>query len=189
MKKSRIIAVRSVTETALCAALIAVCAMISIPFPVPFTLQLFGVYFALFYLGARRGLIAVLLYIAIGALGLPVFSGFSGGVGRLFDATGGYILGFLLIALVFLVFEHLPRFRFSAAVASAVALFAFYALGSVWYSTFYTDGGLEAYLVSLLLTVAPFLLPDAVKIVLAYALSERLLRIFRKKAANLQKKD
>ena len=181
--------IRSITETALCAALIAVSAMISIPFPVPFTMQLFGVFFALFYLGARRGLAAVAIYVAIGAVGLPVFSGFSGGVGRLFDATGGFIFGFLLLAFVYLVFERFLKVKYALAIGATAALAAFYAIGSVWYCAFYTDAGISTYFASLLITVAPFVLPDAVKICLAYALAERLSRIFRKKASELQKKD
>ncbi len=170
--------VRALTETALCAALIAASAMIAIPFPVPFTLQLFGVYFALFYLGGVRGTVAVAVYVFLGAVGLPIFSGFSGGFGRLFDATGGFIWGFLLLSLVYLALSAIFRIRWGGLIAAALSLLAFYALGSVWYAFFYTDGSLEGYLGSLLITVAPFALPDAVKLVLAYTLAERLRAIF-----------
>ena len=189
MKQDRVLSVRSVTEIALCAALIAVTAMISIPFPVPFTLQLFGVYFALFYLGGARGSLAVFVYIAIGAVGLPVLSGLSGGVGRLFDATGGFIFGFLLLSLVYLLCERLISPRRFAIVGSVLSLVAFYAIGSIWYSAFYVGDGASAYFASLLVSVAPFVLPDAVKICLAYLVTERLLSIFRKKSPQKQKND
>ena len=92
---------RDMAYIALMAVLLAVCSWISVPAPVPFTLQTFGVFCALGLLGGRRGSTAVLLYILLGAVGLPVFSGFQGGLGKLLGPTGGYILGFLLSALLY----------------------------------------------------------------------------------------
>jgi biotin transport system substrate-specific component len=89
------------TAVALGAVLIIICSWLTVPFAVPFTMQTFAVYCALLLLGGRRGLLAVLLYILLGAFGLPVFSGFRGGIGALLGPTGGYILGFLLCALLF----------------------------------------------------------------------------------------
>ena len=189
MRKKSGSSVRGITETALASALIALSAMISIPFPVPFTLQIFGVYFALFYLGARRGIIAVLLYVMIGAVGLPVFSGFSGGAGRLFDATGGFIWGFILLSLVYLATDSfLPRGRYRPKLAVALSLGVFYLTGSLWYAAFYTDGSIAGYLSSLALTVMPFLLPDIVKIALAAIVASRINKIY-KKSFEKQKKD
>lgn len=176
--------VRSICEVALCTALVAVSAMISIPFPVPFTLQIFGIFFALFYLGGCRGTISVLVYLLVGAVGLPVFSGFSGGFGRLFDAGAGFIWGFLLMSLVYFLLEHLlAGRRCGRIVAAFISLLPFYAVGSVWYAAFYTDGSILGYISSLLITVAPFILPDAVKICLAYTISERVSLALRKKAS------
>ena len=85
---------------ALMAALIALCAWISVPLgPVPFTMQTFGIFAALGLLGGRRGTLAFLIYLLLGIVGLPVFSGFSAGAGVLFGATGGYLLGYLAAAL------------------------------------------------------------------------------------------
>ncbi len=180
--------VRDVSEIALCTALVSVSAMISIPFPVPFTLQIFGVFFALFFLGGWRGAVSVFLYLMLGALGMPVFSGFSGGFGRLFDTGGGFIWGFLLMSLVYLLAERLLRGqRLGRLVAAFVSLLPFYLLGSLWYAAFYTDGSAAGYFSSLMITVAPFLLPDAVKICLAYAVSERISCIFQKSFLNLKK--
>ena len=182
------IGIRCITEIALCAALIAVCAMISIPFPVPFTLQLLGVYFALYYLGGARGAVAVFLYFAIGAVGLPVFSGFTGGIGRLFDASGGFIFGFLLLSAVYLLTEKIfGRGRLSRFAATGLSLAAFYALGSVWYFLVYSGG--EGYFATLSVTVLPFVLPDILKILLAGVLSRRLYSIFCKKIPEKQKND
>ena len=74
---------------AIFAVLIAICSWISIPMTVPFTLQTFGVFMAVGVLGGKRGSLAVLVYILLGAIGVPVFAGFSGGFGILLNNTGG----------------------------------------------------------------------------------------------------
>lgn len=86
---------RDMAYISISAALIALCAWLSVPAAIPFTMQTFAVFAAAGTLGARRGAAALGLYILLGALGLPVFSGFQGGVGALLGATGGYIVGFL----------------------------------------------------------------------------------------------
>ena len=85
----------------LSAALIAVCSWISIPLPtVPITLQTMGVVLIASLFGAKRGVIATVVYILLGAIGVPVFSGFSSGLGVIGGATGGYIIGFIFTALI-----------------------------------------------------------------------------------------
>ena len=92
---------RTLTEVALSAALLVVCSLISVPAAVPFTLQTFGVFVILVILGWKKGCSAILLYILLGLIGLPVFSGAKGGPAALFGPTGGYILGFLLTGLCY----------------------------------------------------------------------------------------
>ena len=87
------------------AALIAVCSWISIPTAVPFTLQTFGVFMAVEVLGGKRGTLSVLVYLLLGAVGLPVFAGFTGGMGIITGSTGGYIVGFLLGAMIMWLLE------------------------------------------------------------------------------------
>ena len=84
---------------ALGAALISVCAWITVPLTVPFTMQLFAVFFVLTALGGRNGTIAIAVYLLLGAVGCPVFAGFTGGFGALIGMTGGYLIGMLLIGL------------------------------------------------------------------------------------------
>ena len=86
------------------AALIAICSWISIPTAVPFTLQTFAVFFVLLALGGERGTLATLVYVLLGAVGVPVFAGFSGGIGILLGSTGGYIIGFLFTGLIYILF-------------------------------------------------------------------------------------
>ncbi len=161
---------------ALFAVLMAVCAWITIPLTVPFTLQTFAVFMALATLGGRRGTCAVVVYLLLGAVGLPVFSGMQGGLGVLLGATGGYIAGFLASALTFWgltawLGTSLPAMVLSCAAGLAVC----YAFGTAWFLVVYagTAGpiGLGA---ALGMCVLPFIVPDLFKIALALSLSRRI---------------
>ena len=171
---------------ALMAVLIAVCSWISIQTVVPFTLQTFAVFCALELLGGARGTIAVAVYLLLGAVGVPVFSGFRGGLGALLGVTGGYIVGFLLMALLFWALEALllradsprgsDRGRLALRVVFCVLGLALcYAFGTAWFMLLYTRGGKEITLLSALgMCVLPYLIPDALKLALAVILERRL---------------
>ena len=90
-RKTKGLQTRDLAYVAVCAVLMAVCSWISIPAAVPFTLQTFAVFCSLGFLGGKRGTAAILVYLLLGALGIPVFAGFSGGIGILFGTTGGYL--------------------------------------------------------------------------------------------------
>lgn len=162
-----------VSKSALGAALICVSAMISLPFFVPLTLQTFALYFIIYALGARTGLCSVLIYTALGIIGLPVFAGFSGGVARLFEPSGGFIVGFVLAALVYLLFETIFRRRFHW-LPTALSFLVLYASGSLFLVLFYTDGSLSSAVAILSAFVLPYLFPDMLKIALAVYLSSKL---------------
>ena len=171
--------VRDMTYIAVFAAVIAICAWITVPAgDVPFTLQTFGVFAAVGVLGGKRGTLSVLLYMLLGAVGLPVFSGFGGGLGILLGATGGYIAGFLLSALVMWAAE-LVWGRSAAALGAGMVLglIACYAMGTAWYMVAYaaTSGPVGA-LVVLGRCVLPFVVPDLCKIALALFLTRRVRR-------------
>ena len=95
------------------AVIMAICSWISIPAAVPFTLQTFGVFIAVGILGGKRGTLSVLVFILLGAIGVPVFAGFSGGIGVLAGTTGGYIIGFLFSALVMWAMENYDECDFA----------------------------------------------------------------------------
>ena len=89
------------------AVIMAICSWISIPTAVPFTLQTFGVFVAVGVLGGKRGTLSILVFILLGAIGVPVFAGFSGGVQNLIGPTGGFIISFPIMAYVIgLCVEH-----------------------------------------------------------------------------------
>ena len=102
MNTAKKISVQDLTQIGLMTAAIAVLAQISIPMPagVPMTMQTFAIPLAGILLGARKGTLATLVYILLGAVGLPVFAGFSGGIGILFGITGGFLLSFPIMAFL-----------------------------------------------------------------------------------------
>ena len=161
---------------AVCAALMAVCSWISIPATVPFTLQTFAVFCSLGLLGGRRGTAAILVYLLLGALGVPVFAGFSGGIGILFGTTGGYLLGFILMGLVYWLGERLSMDSRNIRIISMIlGLLLCYAFGTAWFMFVYArQTGAIALDTALAWCVVPFILPDLVKMAMALLLSGRL---------------
>ena len=163
---------------ALFAALIAVCAWISIPATVPFTLQTFARGGGGGGGGGKRGTVAVAVYLLLGAIGVPVFAGFQGGIGALLGTTGGYLLGFLLTALIEWGMEARFGSKTGVFLLSAVlGMLVCYAFGTAWYLVVYarTKGAISL-ATALGWCVVPFLIPDAVKIALAVLLRGRLKR-------------
>ena len=165
---------------AMFAAVMAVCAWITVPAAVPFTLQTFGVFLTVGVLGGKKGTLSVAVYLLLGAFGLPVFSGFSGGVGQLAGSTGGYLVGFLFSALVMWAMERLFGGKKAVlALSMALALLVCYAFGTAWFMIVYAKGsGPIGLLTALSWCVFPYILPDAVKILLALLLCGRLRRVF-----------
>ena len=170
---------RDVTMIALCTAMMVICSWISIPATVPFTMQTFGVFLCVGLLGGRRGTLAVSVYLLLGAVGLPVFSGFTGGLGHLFGATGGYIIGFLFSALVMWLIEHLLGRNLKTLVLSMIAgLITCYAFGTAWFMVVYAkDSGSVGLMTALGWCVFPYVVPDAVKIGLATVITRRVRQI------------
>ena len=159
--------VRKMVLCSLFAALTAVCAWLSIPMPdIAFTLQTFGVLLTLGILGGKWGTASILIYLALGTVGLPVFSGFRGGVGVLLGPTGGYLWGFLATGLAYWAFEKLWK-----PGAMLLGLLACYLCGSLWFMTLAGSGGFWA---AVARCVLPYLVPDGIKLVLALTLSRRI---------------
>ena len=167
--------VKNLVFIALFAAIMAVLSLTSIPMPggVPITLQTFAVALCGYMLGAWRGLAAVGVYIAIGAVGIPVFSGFRGGFSVLAGATGGFIFGFLAFAL--LCGLGITVYHGKNKVLKAVCALG---LGIVGLLICHLLGGLQFGLVTgrkfgeaFLLACLPYIPKDVVSVVLAYFLA------------------
>lgn len=159
--------VRKMVLASLFASLIALCGWISIPIPpVAVTLQTFGVLMALGTLGGKWGTASILLYLAMGIVGLPVFAGFRGGAAALLDATGGFLWGFLAGGLAYRAAEWIGKIP-----AMVLCQLACYLCGCLWFEYWAGDVGFAA---AVLTCVVPYLIPDALKLWLAWRLSERI---------------
>jgi len=171
----------NLTYSALGAVLIVLCSWITVPGVVPFTLQTFAVFAVLSLLGGKRGLVSILVYLALGAVGIPVFSGFSAGIGYLLGSTGGYLVGFILIALSDMLFIRLfGRKKKVEALALFLGLLGCYAFGTLWFMTVYArSSGAIGLGTALSWCVLPFVLPDLCKLAAALLLSQRLIPILK----------
>ncbi len=162
---------KNLARIALGAAALTLCAWIAIPTPVPFTLQSMAVLTVAALLGERLGCASVAVYLLLGAIGAPVFSGFRGGVQALLGPTGGYLVGFLLCAFASGWAAQRTKFRWVLTAGMAVGMLACYGFGTLWYSLLYANGGVKTILLT---CVLPFLLPDAMKLVLSVLLVCRI---------------
>ena len=156
--------------------LIAISSWITIPAAVPFTMQTFAVFFAVSILGGKRGTLAIIVYILLGAIGVPVFSGFGGGIGVLMNTTGGYIIGFLLSALIMWAAEStLGKKLWVQALSMILGLLACYAACTLWFMVLYMKTTGDIGLLTVLgWCVIPFIIPDLLKIALALGLRNAL---------------
>ena len=167
---------KELSYVGLMVALISICSWISIPMTVPFTLQTFAVFVAVGLLGMKGGTMAVLIYMLLGAIGLPVFAGFSGGIGQLLGNTGGYIIGFFFSALTSgLVMKCFGKRPLVMVIGFVIGLLVCYMFGTAWFMYFYSRGtGAIGLATALSWCVTPFLIPDAVKIGLAALVVKRV---------------
>ena len=162
--------IKDMTLTAVMAALICIAGPLVIPTgPIPLSLATFAIYLAGAILGKKWGTIAAGLYLLIGIIGVPVFSGFSGGFQKLAGVTGGYLIGYLPCAfLAGLGAEKAEDGRkWLLPVMMAAGTAVLYTVGTAWFMI-QTGNGIGA---ALGLCVLPFLPGDAVKIIAATLLA------------------
>ena len=165
--------IRKMLYIAIFSAILAISAWISVPSAVPFTLQTFALFFAFMTLGGPSGAASALIYVSLGAIGLPVFSGFGAGLGALLGAGGGFIIAFPISGIVYAVLEGLfGSGRKRKLIYTAASLMLIYTVGCIWFSLVYAGG--EGFLEAVAITVLPFIIPDVIKIVLAFYASERV---------------
>lgn len=163
---------RSIAYVGLSIAIIAVCSWVTVPIgPVPFTLQMFGIPLIIALLSPLEAISAVYLFVIIGAVGVPLFSGFKGGIGVLMGPTGGFLIGYLFGVVLAALFLYVVRGKAKsliakvtcATIAGLIFTTCAYTVGCLQYSLVAGIGVDQAFLVS----CAPFIIPDVVKIVVA----------------------
>lgn len=154
----------SIVQIALLAAVTSVLAQISIPMPtqVPLTLQTFAVALSAYCGGLKKGVAAIAVYLALGAVGMPVFSGMKGGVGVLLSYTGGFLWGFLLFALLCGIGCKMGKVP---AILLGIAGLALCHLCGVLQ---YAAVAKVPFLQSFLLVSAPYLVKDVLSVAVGY---------------------
>lgn len=164
------------------AAILCVLAVITIPIgPVPITFGVLGVLLTAVILGPKKGAIAVLVYILLGAVGLPVFSGFKGGFQVLLGPTGGYIWSYIIVALFVGAFtKNLPDNKWLAMlkifVVCIIGVAICYAMGTVQFMAVQKTDLSKA----LALCVLPFIPFDAAKSLITAFLGYTVSGILKK---------
>ena len=159
------------TMTALMAAVLCVLSPVALPIgPVPVTLCTLVIYLAQYLLGWKRGAVSCLVYLLLGLMGLPVFAGFIGGFGKLLGPTGGYLVGYLAVAVCTGLAVERSRSRVVHAAGMALGTALCYGLGTAWYCLV-TDSGVES---ALMLCVFPFIPGDLVKMAVAMSVGPML---------------
>ncbi len=162
---------RDLTLCAMFTGMTVLCAWLQIPLPgVALTMQTFAISLTLLCLGGKRGCASILAYLLLGAVGLPVFSGFQGGLSALFSPTGGYLWGFWLGGLLYwLLTEKNAHPLFALICAIAISY-----LCGTWFYAYGYLGGKQSLGAAFFQCIAPFLAPDALKVGLAWILSKKL---------------
>jgi biotin transport system substrate-specific component len=170
-QSSRKLSTREMCYIGIFTAIIAVCAQIQIPQPggVPFTLQAWAISLAGLILGPKNGTIAAFVYVLLGAVGAPVFAGFSGGFGVIMRPTGGFILSFPVVALLAGLGERKGGFVWIILGLAAGSIFN-WAVGLIWFN-WVTELGLA---VSFGYAVAPFLIVGLVRTAVLPVLSKSI---------------
>ncbi|WP_010286154.1 biotin transporter BioY [Kurthia massiliensis] len=163
---------------ALFAAIIAIFAQLTIPLPlVPITGQTLAVGLAITILGLQYGTIAVTLYIALGAIGLPVFSGMSGGFGVIIGPTGGYIIGFFVQALgMGLYLERFGYTKTHALVANLIGMIITLIIGALWLKLFMHLSWMQAFVTGVVAFVPVGILKAVIAGWFGSILRERLIK-------------
>lgn len=163
---------------ALFSALICVFSWISVPVPssgISFTLQTLAVLLAAALLGPKLGVLSVLVYIALGSAGVPVFSGFRGGAGVIAGVTGGYIVGFIFTSLIVGLSCKIFGMNLLPLILSmTLGVIVCYAFGTAWYCVLFN--GEKTFGAALSACVLPYIPFDALKIMAAVFLSKKLYK-------------
>lgn len=154
------------------ACIISLLAQIKIDLPslVPITLQTLGIYLAACILKPSLSFYTSLVYVLIGAIGIPVFSGFNGGFGSLLGPSGGYIFSFPIMALVISLIINQKSSTILKITAMIIGTIICYFIGTIWFMYVTKNTLLSA----LMMCVVPFIPGDLIKIVIASILSNKI---------------
>lgn len=165
MQSDRKINIRTMAEIAIFTAFMCIISPIALPIgPVPITLGTFAINLAAYVFGWKKAALSCLLYLLLGIVGLPVFSGFTGGIGKVLGPTGGYMIGYLAITLFGGYFSEKANRKIVPSVLALLGGAVLnYAFGTLWLAW---QAGMS-FVSALLVAVVPFLVGDVIKVLLA----------------------
>lgn len=168
---------KELTLTALMAAILCILGPLSLPLPfspVPISLTMIGIYLAVYAVGMWKGTVAVCIYLLLGLVGLPVFSGFSGGPAKLLGPTGGYLIGFLFTALISGFFiDRFWKNRLVSILGMILGIGVAYVFGTVWLA--YVAG--MTFSQALAAGVIPYVGFDLIKIIILAIVGPELKKV------------
>lgn len=178
----------SLVQIVLFAAVLAVLSQISIPTPwgIPITLQTFAVALSAYVLGWKRSIISIVVYLALGAVGIPVFANFTGGISKLIGITGGYLWGFLFIATLCGLGSEIwykspcAKNRIFCVICSVIGLALCYIPGVIQFALVSGSSPLQAFA----LASTPYLIKDGISLVLAFGLAAAIRKATHRVVSN-----
>jgi len=192
MDKHRFFSAYNMVLMSMSAAIITICSWISLNIgSVPFTLQTLAIFAILMIIGGKRGIGAIVVYLLLGLIGIPVFAGFKGGADSLIGATGGFLVGFIAVGLLYWVIADIILARWTRKnnitstimklAVCVICLAVLYAFGTVWFVNVYVgDSGKMSYAATLSICVTPFIIPDLAKIAVASVVANRTQKYVKK---------
>ncbi len=157
-------------------AIIVICSWITIPSAIPFTLQIFAIVLSCYVLGFYAFL-SYFCYLLLGAIGVPVFSGFNFGVSVIIGPTGGFLLGFIFTILISVIGKRLAKNQVVLFLITLIGLVACYIFGIIWYVFIYLNKDFTFIIEAIKILILPFILFDMLKIILAQFISQKLIKI------------
>ena len=172
MKQTKVI-----IEISLSASIITICSWIAIPTIISFTLQTLAIALILSFLGAKKGTLSILLYLLLGLIGIPVFTGFKGGIRAIIGPTGGYLIGFLLWGALMIFLEKISTKIIIIIINHFLGLILCYILGTIWFSVIMK----ASILYSITICVAPFVIFDLIKITFGVLIADKIKNIINEK--------
>ncbi|MEY8000553.1 biotin transporter BioY [Clostridium sp. Mt-5] len=176
--------VKEMSTAAIFTAITAILAQISIPLPftpVPITFQIFAVYISAIILGSRLGTLSQIIYLLLGAIGIPVFASFTGGLQTIVGPSGGFLISYPIISYIIGKISEKDLNPIMSILGLIVSLIICYSIGTIQFH-FVTNVPIQK---SILLCVAPFVPLDTAKIIVAYLAGHKIKQSLLK--ANLIK--
>ena len=170
--EKRKITTQQMALVAIMTALTCILAPFSLPIgPVPISLTNLVIYFSLYLLGWKLGTLSYVIYLLIGLVGVPVFSGFTAGPAKLFGPTGGYLIGFIPMAIIAgIVIDKYTEKWLLCLLAMIVGMIVCYALGTAWLAY---EAKMDM-MAALWAGVIPFIPGDLVKMALAILIAPKI---------------